>query len=757
MTSEPSEEAITNFVNFTSTTREQAISFLKANDLNSNKAINAYFEDPTGPQTETTNYQNASSVPSFHIEHSDPVPGPNLPSKSPNVLNEQASAPDHQQPSPAPSQNATGSGKGLSLAEQEERELQQAVAMSLNQNLGQQETGVTTSNSANFGRATRDYYDEGAWAMVPFSSSAREIIISPDPADRMRVKGEPAFLRPSGDSLYLGGLLTILHSIPLAREALLLRNKVLSNYGHDPQWWNGQPINLPKIVTIQDVQDGDTDWDDILYETQRLMAFLDATERSFGSVDALASLKSISTYDTEGSIARFFEKWQDSAVRADPESQLATVFSSQAHKRPLQVYDTPIQKDFFILESFVEPDHGRSLYDVLDRAIWADRPGEDLDDVWLEHVGEILTIKLESADTTQPVGVEIPAVFYPDRYLAEFRDFSRDFRTQKLQVYGDIFKLESLIDRLTASKSAKHKGLTFREILDKAAAATTVTLSKGVTSGAAETSLRPEAANPEAQRLADELREISKNIEDKLKELEKRKESAIEALRNYTNILTEPSSSGLSPHHKYTLRGVCTEPHVTYLLRPDQRGDMEDSESTAVDGWQWWRVSFSTDDGRARQTNSKQDDTSDSKNADVIGYTARKVQEAEVLRAAREECKSVLLIYAKTNAINVDGGPAPASLQEFVNADNIAFGAEFESRDHSGNQAEEYSQGAGAASAQDEVANTIAASDEDQQKDSTAANSTSHVNVFDFQVSSFDEAGGANQEMKKKGGRSLLN
>jgi hypothetical protein len=54
MASEPSEEAITNFVNFTSTSREHAIRFLKANDLNSNKAINAYFEDPTPPQLEVT-------------------------------------------------------------------------------------------------------------------------------------------------------------------------------------------------------------------------------------------------------------------------------------------------------------------------------------------------------------------------------------------------------------------------------------------------------------------------------------------------------------------------------------------------------------------------------------------------------------------------------------------------------------------------------------------------------------------------------
>lgn len=68
MASEPPEDAIANFVSFTSTTREQAVSFLKvqneplvdrsvmtddillqANNLDSQKAINAYFEDPTPP------------------------------------------------------------------------------------------------------------------------------------------------------------------------------------------------------------------------------------------------------------------------------------------------------------------------------------------------------------------------------------------------------------------------------------------------------------------------------------------------------------------------------------------------------------------------------------------------------------------------------------------------------------------------------------------------------------------------------------
>ncbi|OJJ48322.1 hypothetical protein ASPZODRAFT_113080, partial [Penicilliopsis zonata CBS 506.65] len=77
MGTEPTEEAIANFVSFTSTTPEIAVRFLKAHNLDSAKAINAYFEDPTPPvQYEAQAYYENQNVPSFKIEHTDPVQGP---------------------------------------------------------------------------------------------------------------------------------------------------------------------------------------------------------------------------------------------------------------------------------------------------------------------------------------------------------------------------------------------------------------------------------------------------------------------------------------------------------------------------------------------------------------------------------------------------------------------------------------------------------------------------------------------------------
>ncbi|KAJ5176690.1 uncharacterized protein N7482_002567 [Penicillium canariense] len=740
MASEPSEDAIANFVSFTSTTRKQAISFLKANNLDSQKAINAYFEDPSGPQTETTGFYNESNVSSFGYGQQDAaprMPATAPPSRPPSRVNmhEQGQAAGFDDTSATAPQGSAGpapSGQGMSLAEREEQELQQAVAMSLNQGMGQQESGVTTAGNQepHFGKATRDHYDEGAWAMTLFNATSQEVVISPDPEDRRRVDGEPAFIRPTNDNLYLGGFLTILHEIPLAREALLLRNRMLYDYGQEPQWWNGQPISLPKIVTVHDQQNGDNDWDDVLYETQRLMAFLDSTQRAFGSSDALAKLKDITSFssDSEEVVTRFLETWQAAAVRADPDNPLTTAFMSHAYKRsPFDEGDDPISKELFIFEPVVEQEHGQTLYDLLDTAIWSDRPGEELDDVWLEHVGEVVIMKLDSYNNGKSVNVKAPSVFYPDRYLSSCRELARELRTKRLRVQEEIQELDTLMNP---------------------AAATTVALSKKPVEGA--DSPNSEMATNKADGIAKELMAVSARIEAKLKELDTRKQSAMETLRSYSKTLTEPPAApGEPPLHRYTLRGVCTEPHITYVLKrgeyDDNSDDLMDIDGERGNGDQWWRISYSTEDGKTRQAAKREadGDSAATQNGDVIGYTARKVREIEVLRAAREEWRSVLLVYASDAAVNAKVDPAPTQLQDqgFVNKDNEAFAAECEqSAAHAG-------EGNGQVSVQQNNAN---------KQQPALPRPAQQVNVFDYQVSDFDNDSACEQEMQERKGTTLL-
>lgn len=100
-----------------------------------------------------------------------------------------------------------------------------------------------------------------------------------------------------------------------------------------------------------------------------------------------------------------------------------------------------------------------------------------------------------------------------------------------------------------------------------------------------------------------------------------------------------PGLEGGVLRHRYTLRGVSTKPHVTYVLRPksdtaDQGPDADMfSDGDAPEGMQWWRIEYDvTFNGpKTLVTRSTEDD---------------------VLRAVELEHNQALLVYASDNAIN---------------------------------------------------------------------------------------------------------
>ncbi|OJD23793.1 hypothetical protein ACJ73_04853 [Blastomyces percursus] len=714
------EDAIENFISFTNASREKAIAFLEANNRDSNRAINAYFENPNSVQPEPTvawpmppssqqegyGYQN-QKVHSFRID-SDPVHPVGYgtaPSRPPSRIGsrECTEVAKVGQPIEGPSNKpvaGTGPSQRMSLAEQEEHELQRAVALSLNAELGGngdisidgggQETGVINTNQTKLAPATQNHYEETAWALTLLDTATREVCMHPDPEERMRVSNEPVFLRPSEEADYLAGFLTILHSIPLAREALLLRDKAVDDYGSDSQWWNGQPINLPSLVTL--AEDGYTDesaHDDVLLEVQRLMAFLDATHRAFGSIDPLANLKSIESWNTEYNVGQFLESWQRAAVAATPNNQLATIFSSLAYKRPLSVDEEPIDKEFLALELPVHADLVETLYDAIDISMWQDSADSELDDIWLERIGEVFSLRLNSADSQKSVDIKIPAVWYPDRYMEACRDISRDIRRRRIETSVEIDKLQHLMRRFSAS-TIGHSTSQIRNTFDLAVSALQVASRNSLVNGSlgdAEMREQTIVSHEATMDLTKELKDLTEKIDQKLRSLEERRVQALEALRRYSKELTTASNDPAKPpHNKYTLRGVCTHPHVTYVLRRREKsieGTGEGSSTkSAPDEWQWWRISFSVDDAIARHAEATQTPVVPSvplpSNMDVAGYTVRPVREIEVLRAAKEEARSVLLVYANENAVSFKEGPLPPQLQAFVDADNKFFESERE-------------------------------------------------------------------------------
>ena len=626
-----------------------------------------------------------------------------------------------------------------SVTSDEQRDIDRALALSLQGEVPPgQENGII-STGQHFGPAQATYHDPNRWAMIPSSTTAQEVHDNPPPEFRRRNAEEPAFLRPSHRSGYLHSLLTIYHSIPLARAALLMPTVANVSYGYDTEWWSGTRIVAPRVVSYDDGIIQQSDLDDFVYETQRLMAFLDGTTRSYGSADVLADMDCYRNCNADSELSHFFQTWIRAALELAPDEPLTQIFSSVALKNPRNTRAQISHKEFACLE----PNHRlgqETLYDTLDTAIWCDGPDLPLDDVWIEHIGPIFTMRVHDSEANpslkrERVDVRIPATWFPDRYLESCKQLSRQMRAQKMELSRDIHKLQLLQNRCSTQPGPSGPLDVQNILLEAAKAADRAVKNKTMPNGLHEDedllslSTSP-TSSPEEDRCGQDLRRLVERIDKKVRSLEEQKERTREVYRSVAQQLTNPSSDPEEPPtHKYTLRGVSTKPHITYVLRSvvedlmevggDDDGGVK-SEISVVGKdeapWQWWRISFSDEEihsSKERPMNgpltqaevqgtetSAVDDSSQfsawSRKIQQHGsrscFSVRKVREVEVLKAAREESNSVLLVYASEDAVKLDPSRIPdliPELRSFVELDNAAF--ERELRGESGAEMQDVS------------------------------------------------------------------
>jgi hypothetical protein len=584
--------------------------------------------------------------------------------------------------------------------------MQTAIALSMGQPPPGQENGVTGAGGQfqQFGPATGEYHDTEKWAMTVSKATAREIVENPPPADRQRKPGQPAFLRASDrlGSESLAALLTIYHSIPLAREALLLSNYQQFNYGYDPQWWTGHHIEVPKIFSL-DENGAHQNRDDILIETQRLMAFLDDTNRAYGSIDALTDLQSYHHKEAESELSRFLEAWADGAMIRTRDDPFTQVFSSHGIRNDP---GSTMAKYFCSLEPMVDPEVNQTFTDILDNIIWTDWLSKaPLSDVWIDKVGHIMTFRLLDPKRKQgKLGVKIPAVWYPDRYMEHFREASRDMRARRKKILEELRSIEcSKNEILNCPLAGRQGALDIKRVLSDAAERAPLVIKSQLQHGANATS-NPPPPSSEVNDCVKALQDLVKSIDMKVAEFEDDKRQLRAELRATTEELTLPNDDpALSPYHRYTLRGVSTKPNITYVLHKASRDIQEsDAESSASEQWQWWRISLSSNQANNEPavmfgpqprpsseqgpsveasgpystwpaSNANNNHSSSQPNGNLIAYTVCKVSEEDVQTAAREEGDSVILVYASDKAVNFECGPLSGPLQMFVKADNKMF------------------------------------------------------------------------------------
>lgn len=313
-----------------------------------------------------------------------------------------------------------------------------------------QESGVTGNSKPFFGPATRNDYDPSQWQMVP-ATTAAEYIADPVPSQRQREEGQPAILKPSPRFNYFPALLTILHSIPQFRNALLSPAVTQNDYWVGEEWWKGNPTGRTRIV------DDSIGWNeahelDIIYETQRLMAFLDNTDRAYTTIesmldmDAWRSLEAPLLADPDDDLLKFLLIWSEAYAKQDPNFEMNGILRS--------VVNAQQQVNSFILDGTVTKREGRptDIYDVLDDSFFPHPEGT----AHIMNISNVLIFRLEGAkQDANELGCRIPATLYADRYLEKNRHIIKSMFEGTAVHSKNIDAIKDQVDRLMYHTPAK--------------------------------------------------------------------------------------------------------------------------------------------------------------------------------------------------------------------------------------------------------------------------------------------------------------
>ncbi|KAK1972823.1 ubiquitin interaction domain-containing protein [Colletotrichum sublineola] len=595
-------------------------------------------------------------------------------------------------PSRPPSRTNNRSPLGApSSAEQYEEDLQRALRESqADAGFKGQEAGVTDTgaNPTYFGPANRPDYDQNSWAMVPTATTSSQAFIDGDPAPsaRKREEGAPAFLiqKPNArnSSQRLGSVLTILHEIPLARNVLLQAGKQAASYGHNSEWWKGQPIYAPHVLAA--MQQSELQWSedskpDFHEEIHRLMAFLDLTERSYGSVETMADLVPKTNFSPERQFYDTLDEKTDAEV-LKPMTHLACPVSLQTFE-PTQEPTRFAFLNFELTKSQYE--QTKTLYDAWNWVVWHEsmtwaelQPNMGM--VVLDDLGEVMTVNIDGEDP--PEKLEIPEVWYPERYTESRKEEARVIQEHLAWISRALYEARSKEFELTKWIDPKTDKLHDKEeMLEKTIKEyqSHVQYLDGLGRFRELQKLededekqytRPEDVPCVKTEAEEELAKSSQQVVDRcmwelsqLREMKKKLDWERERLLERqqlvsSTLLTDPNKPGLTKpftNKKYLLRGIATSQNVTYVCKRAEPTliDFEEASSAPVD--QWWRLSYEP--------------------GNINPAKAEKYSFEQVMEKMFWETKGPLLVYATEDAINTPASPLSDALQRFARAENKNF------------------------------------------------------------------------------------
>ncbi|TKA82420.1 hypothetical protein B0A49_00019 [Cryomyces minteri] len=730
MATGPSPEAIEAFTSIILCSDEVARKYLgsdlKDNNNDPNAAIDAYMsrddEPAQGPQEWDGNLHDKGRDEDFGPQknpegHLFPPPRSTAPSRPNSRISNRAAALDDE--------NDPEMRRALAASreDQEQRATQQAQDVSRRSG---QETGVINSSGSYFGPANRETYDLSRWAVAALgpteAQNIAEIVPNPDPADRVHKHFEPRFLKHSPSLPYLSSLITILHSIPLAREALLLCSNAHGSYDQGQDWWKGQVTGAPKIVNLEtDLADNDEGHQEearrlketedrlpIVHELQRLMAFLDLSERSYASVDPLgeilsATVQGLLEQDSSIKLASFLSTWERTANEVTLTNAFDSLFSTIRN-----VPDAEDSHRQWVLDLTVPGGlHGigskASLLDVIDDELWDASTGSN-NDLSLEARALVIHV---SNPSSKELGVTVPISWYVDKYLSENNHKAKAVKLERAEQTATLQSIEDMQTKFQSLSYLKRGespvdpltsiGVThahFKALFEGKTASNLVV--ELMDEESEEELIEAPSSHLEYDTVAEQLQTIGDSLRQKIEYFERLKEEPQVILAK----LVDPSV--FPREHRYSLRGVATRPNITYILHPAEDSENDDDMSLKTpEGMQWWRISYETTAtgakvdiqvspitvlqffpelseqgfvlrGRCRVQHSMVN----MRRRNTEANNQQKSSQEDVLRAAELEYNEALLVYARDSALiaqQPDSKHLPEALLDFITRDNEAF------------------------------------------------------------------------------------
>jgi hypothetical protein len=152
----------------------------------------------------------------------------------------------------------------------------------------------------------------------------------------------------------------------------------------------------------------------------------------------------------------------------------------------------------------------------MDTNLWADIPGTELKDIWLDRVADVFALSLNAAGDR--VGIKIPSVWYPDRYLASCKDYAMELRKLRLKTDAEVRRLQKMVNKVSDGAGAAKGGPQFKELMEKTIAGTMVAFKNHDPPASPGDEEQPTPPMPShLEHFATKLREIGEQVEAKLK------------------------------------------------------------------------------------------------------------------------------------------------------------------------------------------------------------------------------------------------